>query len=372
MPAITSHQVGIALDMYGCPNRCRHCRLGQAAGGRLTEDDLRWVVAQFRAFQQGRGGQPLWEASYISTWAREPDYSDDYRYLYELENELSGLPPRRAERELLSVWRLARDPGYAEWAHSIGVHACQLTFFGLEKATDWGHRRRGAFEDLLVATERLLAAGIRPRWQWCFTKLLIPDLPGLIELAEELRLRERCEALGGPSAIFLHCPVPEGEAFHIEHIRPTERDLDRVPAWLREQSEQYYRRSIVTPERKLVPRFLEDHGPMSASVEDLESGSAGLWFQVEPSLDLYPYMCEITPAYRLGNLKRDELAHCLEVFETDRTPGFQAMFHVPVSELARRFGRPRGQRLYHPWDLKVRWARMWVEERLNVEGGTRQ
>lgn len=78
-----------------------------------------------------------------------------------------------------------------------------------------------------------------------------------------------------------------------------------------------------------------------------------MWSQVGPTLDIYPYMCEITPRYWLGNLKRDGLAHCLEVFESDRRPGLQALFHVPVCELARRFGRPRRQRLYHPWDLKV-------------------
>jgi hypothetical protein len=243
------------------------------------------------------------------------------------------------------------------------MRVCQLTFFGLEKTTDWGHRRRGAFQDLLIATGRLLAAGIRPRWQWCFTKLLIPDLPGLIELAQELRLRERCEALGEPSPIFLHCPTPSGEAFHIEHLRPTERDLDRVPGWLREQSEKHYQRSALVPERKLMPRFLEDRNPMAHSVEDLASGSGGLWFQVGPSFDVHPYMCE----YRLGSLRRDGLSHCVEVFEADRTPGLQSLFHVPVSELARRFGRPRGQRLYHPWDLKVRWARMWADERLEAE-----
>jgi len=364
MPAIMPNEdIGLAFDMLGCPNRCRHCRLGRGSGGHLTADDIRWVVGQFRAFQKERGGQRL----AISSWTREPDYSNNYRHLYELENELSGSPSHRPERGLLSVWRLARDPSYAEWSHSIGMRVCQLTFFGLEKATDWGHRRRGAFRDLLVATERLLTVGIRPRWQWCFTKLLIPDLPGLIDLAEELRLRQRCEALGGPSAIFLHCPSPEGEAFRLEELRPVERDLDQVPAWLREQSEQHFPRSIVAPERKLVPGFLEDEKPMADSVADLESGSAGLWFQVDPNFDLYPYMCEATPGYRLGNLRRDGLPRCIEVFENDRTLGLQAMFHVPISKLARHFGRPRGRRLYHPWDLKLRWVRMWVDARARKE-----
>ncbi len=28
MPAVPREQIGVALDMFGCPNRCRHCWLG--------------------------------------------------------------------------------------------------------------------------------------------------------------------------------------------------------------------------------------------------------------------------------------------------------------------------------------------------------
>ena len=209
----------------------------RAAGGPLTEDDLRWVVERFRSFQQRRGGQPQWQALHISTWAREPDYSDDYRQLRALEVELSDIPPERDRMGLLSVWRLARDSEYAHWGYDLGIRECQITFFGMEKATDWAVRRRGAFHDLLAATERLLGAGIRRRWQVIFTKVLIPDLPGLIALAEELRVRERCEALGGPFHFWMHLPSPDGAALDLGRMWPTDRDLDRVPRDFLAQSE---------------------------------------------------------------------------------------------------------------------------------------
>ena len=223
MPAMMRDEdIGLAFDMHGCPNRCRHCWLDHQVVATprrcMAEDDVRWGVAQFRAFRRPGEGRAPWRGLRVSTWTREPDYSDDYPNLYDLENELSGLPSLRPEWELLSVWRLARDPDYAEWAHSIGVRVCQLTFFGMEKATDWAVRRRGAFRDLLVATERLLAAGIRPRWQLIFTKVLIPDLPGLIALAKELRLRERCEKLGGPFTFWMHTPTPDGAALDLSLI----------------------------------------------------------------------------------------------------------------------------------------------------------
>ncbi|UCC67196.1 MAG: hypothetical protein JSV79_08615, partial [Armatimonadota bacterium] len=340
MPALPREQIGVALDMSGCPNRCRHCWLSHEAlsNRRMTEDDLRWVVAQFREFRREGEERPAWQHMRLSTWVREPDYSRHYRHLYDLEQELSDLPSLRPQNELLGVWRLARDTEYAEWAYSIGVRVAQLSFFGMEKVTDWAFRRRGAFEDLLVATERLLAAGIRPRWQVFFTKRLLPDLPELISLADDMRLLKRCEALGGPFVFWTHLPSPDGEAFSIEHLRPTEADLERVPRDFLEQSEKRIGGPIGVPERKLISAFREDERPAIPAIETI--APHGPWFAVMPNFDLYMNYSEISPAYRLGYLKAHGLARCIDVLENDSNPGLHGLFRVPVSELARRFGRP--------------------------------
>ena len=350
--------------MHGCPNRCRHCWLSHetVSNRRMAEDDLRWVVEQFRSFRREGEERPAWERMRVSTWVREPDYSRDYHHLYELEQELSDLPSLRPQNELLSVWRLARDPEYAKWAYGIGVRVAQLSFFGMEKVTDWAVRRRGAFEDLLIATERLLAAGIRPRWQVFFTKRLIPDLPELISLAEEMRLRKRCEAPGGPFIFWMHLPSPDGEAFKIEQVRPTEDDLENVPRAFLEQSEERNGAPIGVPERKLLPALREDEGPAIPAIETI--APHGPWFAVMPNFDLYMTSSEISPAYQLGNLKADGLARCVHVLENDGNPGLHGLFRVPVSELARRFGRPHGRRLYDAGDLKARWARMWAMDEM--------
>jgi hypothetical protein len=360
MPAIMPDEdIGLAFDMHGCPNRCRHCWLDHQVVATprtgMTEDDVRWAVAQFRALRRPGDDRPPWRCLRVDSWIREPDYSDDYRRLRALEMELSDVPPQRDRYELLSVWRLARDPEYAHWARELGIGECQITFFGLETATDWAVRRRGAFGDLLTATERLLAAGIRPRWQLVFTRMLIPDLPGLIALAEELRLRERCEPLGGPFVFWMHSPTPDGAALGLEYLRPTDRDLDRVPRQFLEQSEARMGRPIGTPERALLRSLRDDCGPALRSIGEATSGHP-VSFYIAPGFDVYLTFMAVWPAYRLGNLKTDGVAGVLDTYEQDRTPGLQAMFHTPTCELAWRFGRPHGRRLYDTGDLQWRWA----------------
>ena len=88
MPAL-SPQIAVALDMAGCPNRCRHCWLGNPRNQRVPEETLREIVRQFRTWKQPGAKTPFFERLSVATWYREPDFAPDYRRLWELEQELS-------------------------------------------------------------------------------------------------------------------------------------------------------------------------------------------------------------------------------------------------------------------------------------------
>ena len=108
--------IGIMADMAGCPNRCRHCWLGEQPNGHMDIEDFKEIAALFKGWRDDNGNG-INELGFFSWW-REPDYRDDYRELWNLEQELSS--PGRARRfELLSTWRLARDTGYAPWAAAL-------------------------------------------------------------------------------------------------------------------------------------------------------------------------------------------------------------------------------------------------------------
>ena len=56
----------------------------------------------------------------------------------------------------------------------------------MEETNDWFYRRRGAFQDKLTATERLLDVGIKPRWQIFLTQKIIPEIGDLLKIVERL------------------------------------------------------------------------------------------------------------------------------------------------------------------------------------------
>jgi hypothetical protein len=192
MPKTDTDRIVVAFDMHGCPNRCRHCWLGPAGNRVLSAEDVRWGVSRFREYLS-RASTPIRMLS-VATWFREPDFGDEYRELYDLEAELGDGRPNRYE--LLSVWRLARDEGYAEWAESVGPDTCQISFFGLEETNDWFHRRKGVFADALTATERLLNAGMKPRWQLFLTTKLLPELDGFTSVGRSVSAEGTGAGLG--------------------------------------------------------------------------------------------------------------------------------------------------------------------------------
>ena len=145
-----SRKLALVVDMYGCPNRCRHCWLGRLPNIPPENGADEMLVNSFR---------PYFEQIEYYSWLREPDFCGEYRARWERDKALSvNCEPQRFE--LASFWRLVRDGEYAKFLREVGVKVVQLTFFGGEETTDRYIGRKGAYSELLKATEILLQNGI--------------------------------------------------------------------------------------------------------------------------------------------------------------------------------------------------------------------
>ena len=340
--------LGVMADMAGCPNRCRHCWLGSHPNGNMTTDDFCGIAQQFKNWRDEKG-KGVGELGFFSWW-REPDYRDDYRELWELEQALSS--PGRAQRfELLSIWRLARDERYATWAATLPPKACQITFFGMEETTDWGMRRKGAFCDNILATERLLHVGMAPRWQLFLTRRCLGELDNFLRLMDKLELHKRCKEIGRKFEVFIGGMSPEGSGYELENLRVNEDGAKRIPRELigmcREGVDLLGR-----PEHVLLDSLLcEDSPPnMDANMQSLS---------VNAGFDVYPNIAEPTAWWRLGNIKTDGIDAVMRAYLHETPPGMRANREVPVSVLARRYGDSSSTKLYHRDDLVCRFMHQW-------------
>lgn len=346
-------KLSLVMDLLGCPNRCKHCWLGHAPNPRLGPEDLRFAAGALR---------PFCRELEVYDWTREPDFGDDYREKWALCEELSTCGGRD-HFELASLWRVARDEGYAPWLKTVGVDVVQLTLFGGEEATDWFTGRRGAYQDILTSVDRLLEAGIAPRVQAFVNKRNLGELPAVEDFVRRLSLEERCRDVGREFRCFVHQGSCAGEnrRFYPEWITP--EDLERIPPYLMEKTLEHF--GARTPqevfgvtEAELCRELAED-----SSVKSLGGGLTEAVLYMGADFTAYPNFGEPSlPAWGLGNLKSDGAEAILRNLTEDRSPAQSARKNVPLKELARACGDPTSQRLFGRED--------YVEFLLNEYCGT--
>jgi hypothetical protein len=213
----------------------------------------------------------------------------------------------------------------------------------MRATNDWFHRRGGAFDDALIATERLLAAGIKPRWQLFLTTKLLPELDDLLGLIRRIRLPERVGELGGQFQLFIHPPGPDHEARKIEGLRPTLNQIVDLPASILESTRKHFaREDLWHTEAHLHAEILAG----GDTRDDQNIFPEVLWFFICSKWDVFANIGTLEPWWCLGNLKQDSVASIIARFENEENLGLQTLFHRSPQELALRYGNPRGQKVY--------------------------
>ena len=321
----------LAVDLYGCPNRCLHCWLSHMPNRSMEPGADEWIVSRFI---------PYFDQITFFSWLREPDFCPDYRERWERDKKLSvnAVPPRF---ELASFWRLARDPAYAEFLKEEGVRCVQLTFFGMEETTDRYVGRKGAFQELLKATEVLLAHGISPRWQTFINEENKDELAALLRLSDELGLAGRCEAFGGVFRFFVHPGSCDGENRKLYPIRIAKEHIPKVliPHFL--NYEQLH------AEKEWCAKWEKD--PSHAVPHN--SGSIVLY--VANNHDLFFNFTHMRPEWKIGNLKTDPTEELIRRVMEEDIPALREARNITLGELVSRYGDPSSEKAFEEEDYRM-------------------
>ncbi|MBQ3972825.1 MAG: radical SAM protein [Lachnospiraceae bacterium] len=321
----------IAADLYGCPNRCLHCWLGHMPSRTMEEGADEWIVSCFR---------PYFEKITFFSWLREPDFGPHYREQWERDKKLSAgaLPPRF---ELASFWRLVRDPDYAPFLKEVGVSCVQLTFFGLEETTDKYVGRKGAFRELLKATEILLEHEISPRWQAFINEENKEEIPSLLNLFKELELSRRCRDFGGTFRFFVHPGSCEGEN---RKLYPVRIEKGHIPE---ELIPYFYNYDSLRPEKEWCGMWKEDPSHVIPhNTEDIVLYAAN-------NYDLFFNFTHMRPEWRIGNLKRDPMDELVRRITEEDIPALREAGRITLGELVRLYGDMASEKAFEEEDYRI-------------------
>ena len=332
--------IGAWIDMYGCPNRCKHCWLGVTPNGNLSADDLKFVADQFR---------PFTKILEVFDYCREPDYSDNYKELWEITSELSDTKTPHFEN--ISYWRAVRDKEYIPWLYSKNVKTVQLTIFGDEKTTDYFVGRKGAFKEILQTIELLLQNSISLRIQTFINKNNISQLPYIQSLIEDLNLEKRCGDIGREFVFFLHQGSCDGENEQFYDVWITPEDVDKIPPKLVDFTLKHCEKLSIMEvlgetEKDLYNELIKDSSIMGSIVTDSP------WFFVDKDFNVYPNYETPAPFWCLGNLKTAGAKEILGTYINNNSKAQHVTTTIPVSEMVKKHGNPESMRLFIKSDYK--------------------
>ncbi len=334
------NRITACLDMFGCPNRCKHCWIGSSPNGNLTVSDLEFVAEQFRTF-----------ADYLEIydWYREPDYKNNYKQLWNLCNDLSDGP--RDHFELISVYRIVRDKEYVKWLYSLGVRNVQLTLFGGAEKTDYYTGRKNAYNEILEAVEILIKNRISPRIQFFVNKDNIEELPFIEKLIKNLNLDERCKNFDGGFSFFIHQGSCCGENEKLNEFRLTPEDVNKIPEATIEYTKKHFNVENIMDvfgrtERELYDELLKDN-----SIDTFVSDKPV--FYIDKDFNVYPNISAPENFWLLGNLKLDGAEIVLKNYKSSDSVAQRVRKTVPLCDIVRKTGDHESLKLFTKPDYKI-------------------
>ena len=330
----------LVVDMYGCPNRCKHCWLGHMPNRSMAENTDELLVSYFKPYFDG--------ITYYS-WVREPDFCDDYHRRWIRDNEISiQIKPERFE--LASFYRLVRDEGYVEFLKETGVKKVQLTFFGLEETTDYFVGRKNAYRELLQATDILISNGISPRWQAFLYETNKDELVKLLEVIENRDLYRRCAAFGGEFEFFVHAGSCDGE--NLKQY-PNRIQKENIPEKLISCFLGY---DEILEERECIAMLSESHEPIVFDPSD------DIVLNVSNQMDVYYNYTHMTKPWVIGNVLTEEPAELARKITEGDTFALNALRNCSYSELAKRYGDTGSTKVFELDDYKMYLVNLYLND----------
>lgn len=323
-------KLNLCVDLYGCPNRCKHCWLGQPKHVKMEDHADTDIVDFFK---------PYFDRIAFYSWFREPDMTDRYEERWEMDQKISvNAKPQRFE--LASFYRLCRDSAYAGFLSRIGIKKVQLTFFGMEEMTDRYVGRKGAFKELLSATDILINHGIAPRYQAFLNRENKDDIVRLLDFIEETDLKKRCETTGVPFEFFVHEGSCEGENRKLYDIRIAKEEIPRA---LIEYHIGYDR---LRAEKEFCELLKDDASPYVYHNED------EITLYITSDYNVYYHFTNLSENWKIGNMKSESAESLAAKIIREDTFALNEARKISIGELAKRYGDFRSDKAFALNDYK--------------------
>lgn len=328
---INKHLI-ICLDMHGCPNKCKHCWLGNLANKQLNDDYPDFLVRLFKIFFK--------DVTFYS-WLREPDFCSNYQDRWLKDCELSSIKPQRFE--LASFYKIVREPEYVKWLKDVGTKKVQLTFFGLEETTDEFVGRKGAYQELIKASEILKENGIEPRWQIFIYQTNKNEVVELIKLAKGKDIKE----------IVVHEGSCDGNNRKLYDIRINKNEIPE------EVKPYYLDYANLLSEKECIDILKNEESHY------LPHNDKKIVLYITSDLNVYFNFTNPSLAWKIGNIQDDEIDDIVRKAVEEDILALIISKTITIKKLIEKYGNANSDRVFSLDDYKMYLLNNYLDDEYN-------
>lgn len=209
-------------------------------------------------------------------------------------------------------------------------------------------REKAAEKSLL-----LMANGIAPRWQAFLYEENKEEIVDLLKLSEELRLRERCRALGAEFRFFVHTGSCDGENRKQYDIWIKKEDIPEalIPFCLNYES--------LLTERECCERLRGD------TTHWVHHNGNEIVLLISNTCDVFFNFTHMSGEWKIGNLKTDDREELIRRVVEEDIPALSLAGKVTLGELAAGYGNVESGRAFLLNDYKDYLLNRYLEDVLS-------
>ncbi len=310
----------LVVDMHGCPNRCKHCWLGDLPNNIMDDGSDELIVNLFK---------PYFKNITFYSWLREPDFCQNYQERFKKDNLLSSILPKRFE--LASFYKIVRDKEYVEFLKEVGTKKVQLTFFGLKEMTDKYVGRNGAYEELIEASNILKANKIEPRWQIFINEENKADVVKLLDVAKKMNINE----------IIIHEGSCDGNNMGLYDIRINKQNIpDEVKPF-------YLDYENILTEKECIELLKDEDSHFIPHFDD------EIVLNITSDFNVYFNYTNPLPKWRLGNILEEDIEIIIERIINNDVEAIRISKEISIKELIKKYGNINSNKVFSLDDYKM-------------------
>lgn len=346
----------LQINSSGCLTTCRHCWAQSKPMPHMPLADVESILQQFSAYFTDNNDYQLIPFPMFEELAH-PKASQQLKLFRQYGMEVEPLPTSGIALAIKDDWQEILST-----VKELEIPFLVLSFHGIGEVHDRAVNRKGAYNELLLALQRIKDSGLDFQANVFITKESAPQIPALIN---DVIGRDHQKIM----PYFAHYSATSRARVY-EKSRVELADLTAISETLmhycgyapEETSQKRYLSDLEQmTEAALVKQALNLSEEERIKLRPALPAKDMAWLTVTENFDLYTGHGNFL-VVKHGNLKTDDF-NTLMISALAAPPfsKLQSCFSTDISQmditdLAKRFGDPNGQKIYyHLPDIRNRW-----------------